>query len=76
MAGFRELMNDAIDQGLASLPSTVAEHQTNSKKEFLLAIRALLDEELKRSDIHQARARELKANRSRARAAREKKSSG
>lgn len=73
MAGLRRLMNDVIDESMASLPSAVAEHLTNSKKELLLAIRALLDEELKWSDIHLARARELKAKRSQDRAAREKK---
>ena len=73
MAGLRRLVNDVIDEGMASLPGAVAEHLTNSKKELLLAIRALVDEELKWSDIHLARARELKAKHSQARAAREKK---
>ncbi len=73
MAGLRRLLNDAIDESLALLPSAVAEHLTNSKKELLLAIRVLVDEELKWSDIHLARARELKSTRGRARAAREKK---
>ncbi len=72
MAGLRRLVNDVIDESLASLPTAVAEHLTNSKKELLLAIRALVDEELKWSDVHLARARELKAKRSQARAAREK----
>ena len=72
MAGLRRLMNDVIDESLASLPTAVAEHLTNSKKELLLAIRALVDEELKWSDVHLTRARELKAKRSQARAAREK----
>jgi len=73
MAGLRRLLNDVIDQSMASLPTGVAEHLTNSKKELLLAIRALLDEELKWSDIHLARARELKAKRSQDRAARVRK---
>jgi hypothetical protein len=73
MAGIRGLVNDVIDQGIASLPTAVAEHLTNSTKEPLLAIRALLDEELKWSDIHLARAKELKAKRSQARVARERK---
>jgi hypothetical protein len=73
MAGLRGLVNDVIDQSMASLPTAVAQHLTNSKKELLLAIRALLDEELKWSDIHLARAKELKAKRSQARAARERK---
>jgi len=73
MVGIGRLLNDAIDQGMASLPIAVAEHLTNSKKEMLLAIRALLDEELKWSDIHLAKARELKARRSQARVARERK---
>ncbi len=72
MAGLRRFVNDLIDEGMASLPTSVAEHLTNSKKELLLAIRALVDEELKWSDIHLARARELKAKRYQARAAREK----
>ncbi len=71
MAGLRRLVNEAIDESLAFLPSAVAEHLTNSKKELLLAVRALVDEELKWSDIHLARARELKAKRGQARAARE-----
>lgn len=73
MAGLRRFVNDLIDEGMASLPTSVAEHLTNSKKELLLAIRALVDEELKWSDIHLARARELKAKRHQARATREKK---
>jgi hypothetical protein len=73
MAGLRGLVNDVIDQGMALLPTAVAQHLTNSKKELLLAIRALLDEELKWSDIHLARAKELKAKRSQARAPREGK---
>jgi hypothetical protein len=73
MAGLRRLVNDVIDESLASLPTAVAEHLTNSKKELLLAMRALVDEELKWSDIHLARARELKAKRAQTRAAREKK---
>jgi len=73
MVGIGRLLNDAIDQGMASLPIAVAEHLTNSMKEMLLAIRALLDEELKWSDIHLAKARELKARRSQARVARERK---
>jgi hypothetical protein len=73
MAGFRAFVNDIIDESMASLPTAVAQHLTNSKKELLLAVRALLDEELKWSDIHLARARELKAKRSQARAAREKR---
>jgi len=73
MAGLRRLVNKVIDESMASLPTAVAVHLTNSKKELLLAIRALLDEELKWSDIHLARTRELKAKRSQARAAREKK---
>lgn len=72
MAGLRRLVNDVIDESLASLPTAVAEHLTNSKKELLLAIRALVDEELKWSDVHLTRARELKAKRSQARVAREK----
>lgn len=72
MAGLRRLVNDVIDESLASLPTAVAEHLTNSKKELLLAIRALVDEELKWSDVHLARARELKVKRSQARVAREK----
>jgi hypothetical protein len=73
MAGLRRLVNDVIDESLASLPTAVAEHLTNSKKELLLAIRALVDEELKWSDIHLARTRELKAKRAQARGARVKK---
>ena len=73
MSGLRGLVNDVIDEGMASLPTAVAQHLTNSKKELLLAIRALLDEELKWSDVHLARAKELKAKRSQARAARERK---
>ncbi len=73
MAGVRKVLNTFIDESLASLPTRVAEHLTNSKKELLLAVRALLDEELKWSDIHLARAKELKAKRSQERAAREKK---
>ena len=73
MAGLQRLVNDVIDEGMASLPTAVAEHLTNSKKELLLAIRALVDEELKWSDIHLARARELKAKRSQGRVARDKK---
>ncbi len=73
MAGLRQFVNQVIDESLASLPAPVAEHLTNSKKELLLAIRALLDEELKWNDIHLARARELKAKRSQVRVAREKK---
>jgi hypothetical protein len=73
MAGFRAFVNDIIDESMASLPTAVAQHLTNSKKELLLAVRALLDEELKWSDIHLARARELKAKRSQAPAAREKR---
>jgi hypothetical protein len=69
----RKAVNDFIDESLASLPTAVAQHLTNSKKELLLAIRALLDEELKWSDIHLARAKELKAKRSQERAARAKK---
>jgi hypothetical protein len=69
MGGFRRFLNTVIDEGLASLPIGVAEHLTNSKKEFLLAIRALLDEELKWSDVHLARARDLKAKRAQERAA-------
>ncbi len=73
MAGLRRLVNYVIDESLASLPTAVAEHLTNSKKELPLAIRALVDEELKWSDIHLARTRELKAKRAQARGAREKK---
>jgi len=73
MAGFGRFVNDLLDESLASLPTAVAQHLTNSKRELLLAVRALLDEELKWSDIHLARARELKAKRSQARAARERK---
>ena len=73
MAGLKRLVNDVIDESLASLPTAVAEHLTNSKKELLLAIRALVDEELKWSDIHLARARDLKAKRAQVRAPREKK---
>ncbi len=73
MGVLRKAMNDFIDESLASLPTPVAQHLTNSKKELLLAVRALLDEELKWSDIHLARARELKAKRSQERAARVKK---
>ncbi len=73
MAGIRRLVNDVIDEGMASLPTAVAEHLTNSKKELLLAIRALVDEELKWSDIHLARARDLRAKRSHGRVARDKK---
>ncbi len=69
----QRLVNDVIDESMAFLPTAVAEHLTNSKKELLLAIRALVDEELKWSDIHLARARELRAKRSQARAARERK---
>jgi len=69
----RKAVNDFIDESLASLPTAVAQHLTNSKKELLLAIRAILDEELKWSDIHLARAKELKAKRSQERAARAKK---
>jgi hypothetical protein len=69
----RKAVNDLIDESLASLPTAVAQHLTNSKKELLLAVRALLDEELKWSDIHLARAKELKAKRSQERAARAKK---
>lgn len=70
MTGLRRLVNDVIDEGLACLPAAIAEHLTNSKKELLLAIRAMLDEELKWSDMHLARARELRGKRSQARAAR------
>lgn len=73
MAGLRRLVNDVIDESMASLPTAVAEHLTNSKKEMLLAIRALVDEELKWSDIHLARVRELRAKRSQDRVARDKK---
>ena len=73
MAGLRRLVNNVIDESLASLPTALAEHLTNSKKELLLAIRALVDEELKWSDIHLARARELKAKRAHARGARDRK---
>jgi len=73
MAGLRRLVNDVIDESLASLPTTVAEHLTNSKKELLLAMRALVDEELKWSDIHLARTREPKAERAQARGARDRK---
>ena len=73
MVGFGGFVNNLLDESLASLPTAVAQHLTNSKKELLLAVRALLDEELKWSDIHLARARELKAKRSQARAAREKR---
>lgn len=73
MGMLRKAVNDLIDESLASLPTAVAQHLTNSKKELLLAVRALLDEELKWSDIHLARAKELKAKRSQERAARAKK---
>lgn len=73
MTGLRQFVNDLIAEGMALFSTSVAEHLTNAKKELLLAIRALVDEELKWSDVHLARARELKAKRYRARAAREKK---
>lgn len=72
MAGLRRFVNDLIDEGMAFLPTAVAAHLTTSKKELLLAIRALVDEELKWSDVHLDRARELKAKRYQARTAREK----
>ena len=73
MAGLRRLVSEVIDEGMASLPTAVAEHLTNSGKELLLAIRALVDEELKWSDIHLARSRELRAKRSRGRVSRDMK---
>jgi hypothetical protein len=72
MATLRQLVNDLIDQGLAALPTPVIEHLTNAKKELLLAMRALLDEELKWSDRHLARAREIKARRAQERGDRDR----
>lgn len=40
MAGVRNVLNTLIDESLAFLPTPVAQHLTNSKKELLLAIRS------------------------------------
>jgi len=63
MAGWRGLFNNLIATSLSYLPAETAQHLVNSEKELLLAVRALLDEQLKWSDIHLARAAEKRESR-------------
>lgn len=56
----RQAGNNLIENSLAWLPTPVAEHLVNAQKEVLCAVKALIEEEIKWSDIHLARAKEKK----------------
>ncbi|MBI3014056.1 MAG: hypothetical protein HYY65_03090 [Candidatus Tectomicrobia bacterium] len=63
MAGMRGFFNNLIATSLSYLPGETAKHLVNSQKELLLAIRSILDAQIKWSDIHLTRAAEKRESR-------------
>jgi len=58
-AKLEQFRQDMVDCVLSFIPSDVAEHLGNSKKELLKAVRSLIDQEIEKTDSHIARAKEL-----------------
>jgi len=56
----KELRQNILNAILSKFPDEVIEHLGNSKKEILLAIRSMIDEEIKKTDDDVARAKEIK----------------
>lgn len=63
MATTGGFFNNLVDTALSYLPSDTARHLVNSQKELLMAARSVLDEQIKWSDIHIARAEEKRHSR-------------
>ncbi|HLC27426.1 MAG TPA: hypothetical protein VJM80_11735 [bacterium] len=63
MAGMREFFNNLIAASLSYLPKETTQHLVNSEKELFLAVRSLLDEQMKWCDFHLARAAEKRESR-------------
>ena len=58
-AKLEQLRQDLVDCVLSFIPSDVAEHLGNSKKELLKAVRSMIDKEIEKTDSDIARAKEL-----------------
>ena len=56
----KELRQNILNTILSKFPDEVIEHLGNSKKEVLLAIRSMIDEEIKKTDDDVTKAKEVK----------------
>jgi len=59
----RSMVNDARAEMLSHVPTEVGNHLTAARKEFLAAVRAAVDEEIKWTDRRWEMAKERKAER-------------
>ena len=56
----KELRQNILNAVLSKFPDEVIEHLGNSKKEILLAIRSMIDEEIKKTEGDVTKAKESK----------------
>ena len=54
-----EMCDSLSDFVLTHIPEDVAEHLCNSKKEFLMAVKSILDKEIERTERKKERSKEL-----------------
>jgi len=60
-AGFQKTKDKVIDTILKQVPDDVAEHMANSEKEFLLALRSVIDRSIDKVDEGVDKVRKAKA---------------
>ena len=56
----KELRQNILNAVLSKFPDEVIEHLGNSKKEVLLAVRSMIDEEIKSTENDVTKAKEVK----------------
>lgn len=56
----KDMSQNVVSSILSKIPDDVLEHLGNSKKEVLLAIKSMIDEEIKRTDDDVKKAKDAK----------------